>query len=160
MQLLFLKTLRRLIPDKTITYTFPGDNYFGDSYPWIGINYPFLDVIEYGNQYIDTFNVFRTNYPSESINQMEEEFGIPKSKIVWGLMIGCNENPHFEDVSLDTARNIAAKVKDEGYAGVMTWSINRDTDHRVEPKGTCNNLQTGYEDGSYLQLIKETLQAK
>lgn len=88
---------------------------------------------------------------------MEQEFGIPKSKIVWGLMIGCNEDIHFEDVSLNTAIQIASKVKEQGYAGVMTWSINRDTDHRISPVGTCNNMQTGYKDGTYLKILKEAL---
>ena len=33
----------------------------------------------------------------------------------------------------------------------------RDTNHRVEPVGSCTNLQAGYEDGTYLRTIHSVL---
>ena len=33
----------------------------------------------------------------------------------------------------------------------------RDTNHRVEPIGVCDDLQAGYEDGTYLKTIHEAL---
>ena len=87
---------------------------------------------------------------------MVSEFGVPKSKIVFGMAIGCND--FGEDIDLERAAELARYVKDEGLAGVMTWSWNRDTDHRVSANGTCNSLQTGQPDGSFLNVIYNELQ--
>ena len=53
-QLLFLHHLREALPaDKIITYTFPGSStqYSQE------INFPFRDVLRYGQNYVDAFNV-------------------------------------------------------------------------------------------------------
>ena len=36
-------------------------------------------------------------------------------------------------------------------------SINRDTDHRTDIYGECNELQTGYPDGTYIQVMSSLL---
>ena len=112
------------------------------------------------------------------MREMMEDFEIDPSKIVWGLAIGCNQN--FADVDLGKAVETAEYVKAYGMAGVMTWSINRykyifaylyvllswciyssftnrDTNHRIEPVGSCTDLQAGYEDGTYLKTIHSAL---
>ena len=59
-------------------------------------------------------------------------------------------------MSLAQAAEVANFVKEQGFAGVATWSINRDTDHRIQPVGVCNSLQTGYKDGTYLKIIRDS----
>jgi len=150
LQLLFLHHLREKLPaDKIITYTFPGDSQYGNQ----DINFPYRDILRYGQNYVDVFNVYRATY--KSMREMMEDFEIDPSKIVWGLAIGCNQN--FADVDLGKAVETAEYVKAYGMAGVMTWSINRDTNHRIEPVGSCTDLQAGYEDGTYLKTIHSAL---
>ena len=74
------------------------------------------------------------------------------------MSIGCNQNP-FETVDLSTAINYTNYVKNEGLAGIMTWSFNRDTDHRTSDS-ECNDLQTGQADGTFLRTINENLRQK
>lgn len=69
-------------------------------------------------------------------------------------MLGCNSPGPFTSIS--RAQEIANIVKNEGYAGVMTWSINHDTDHR-EPYPGCTPFQTGQPDGTYTNAISEIL---
>ena len=50
------------------------------------------------------------------------------------------------------------KAKFLGLAGVMIWSINRDTDHRQNyDAGICNLAQTGLPDGTYHTAISHVL---
>ena len=138
------------MPTKLMSYTFPAQGY--DFY----IDFPFRDVIQYGHQYLNTINVFRAN--TTAIHQMVTEFNIPKSKITWGMAIGCNQSP-FEQVDMAKAADEAQYVKDQGLAGVMTWSLNRDTDHRTSASnGHCNALQTEEADGTFIQIICDVLQ--
>ncbi len=49
------------------------------------------------------------------------------------MAIGCNPSVGYdtdEEVTVEEAESVAASVRDGGFAGVATWSINRDTDHR------------------------------
>lgn len=47
-------------------------------------------------------------------------------------------------------------AKDEGYAGVVLWSINRDTNHRILlPE--CDKLQSGRPDGTFTHAVSEIL---
>ena len=50
-------------------------------------------------------------------------------QIVWGMAIGCNQEP-FADVSIQVAEETAYEVNFGGFAGIATWSVNRDTNHR------------------------------
>ena len=64
-----------------------------------------------------------------------------------------------ENVDLEKAALYARYVKDESLAGVMTWSWNRDTDHRLGTSDNpCNDLQTGEPDGSFFRAIYNELQ--
>ena len=71
---------RKRMPTKLLTYTFPGDS--------TQLNFPFRDVLEYGHEYLNTINVFRAT--ANTIEEMVTQFGVPKSKIVFGMAIGCN----------------------------------------------------------------------
>ena len=53
MQLLFLHHLREsLSAEKIITYTFPADSQYNQE-----INFPFRDILRYGQDYVNAFNV-------------------------------------------------------------------------------------------------------
>ena len=71
------------------------------------------------------------------------------------MAVGCNQKP-FESVDIQKAINYTNYVKNEGLAGIMTWSLNRDTNHRTN-SSDCNNLQTGEADGTFLKTINENL---
>ena len=146
MHLYVVHEFRKRMPTKLLTYTFPGDS--------TQLNFPFRDVLEYGHQYLNTINVFRGEM--DTIQVLNSEYGVPKSKMILGLAIGCNQNP-FEDVDLAKALNYTEFVKNEGLAGIMTWSLNRDTDHRTLEEN-CNELQTGQPDGTFLETINKNLQ--
>ena len=147
-QLYFLKYLRSQLPTKLISYTFPGYNAL--------VDFPFQDVVQYGHQYLNTINVFRGQV--DTMETLNSDFGVPKSKLILGIAIGCNQKP-FEDVDLAQAINYTQIVKNENWAGIMTWSMNRDTDHRIPSDiGNCNELQTGQPDGTFLETITAHLQ--
>lgn len=71
------------------------------------------------------------------------------------MAIGCNS--HFEEVNLEAAKSQSKYAKELGLPGVMTWSINRDTNHRTENAGECNELQTGLSDGTFVNEIYKVL---
>ena len=51
-----------------------------------------------------------------------------------------------------------AEAKSLGLPGVMTWSINRDTNHRMDySAGECNIFQTGSPDGTFISAIRQVL---
>ena len=70
--LYFLSELRKRMPNKIITYTFPADDDGVD-------NFPFRDVLKYGHQYVNTINAYRAS--EESIIKMIEEYNVPRSKV-------------------------------------------------------------------------------
>ena len=70
-QLLLLQYLREVMPDKIITYTFPGDTE--------KINFPFREIAQYGHRYLDAINVFRAS--QSAMDQLVTEFEVPKSKV-------------------------------------------------------------------------------
>ncbi len=54
--------------------------------------------------------------------------------MVWGTTIGCAPsvgNDSDEEVTVSEAEDIAREVVDLGLRGMAEWSINRDTDHRL-----------------------------
>ena len=77
-QLYYLQQLRQKMPNKIISYTFPAANY-PKSDTVRTINFPFRDVVLYGQQYLNTINVFRAD--DETVNEMMYDLGVPKSKV-------------------------------------------------------------------------------
>ena len=71
-QLNLLKQLRQNMPNKIISYTFPGD---GDNF----IDFPYRDVVQWGQGYLNTITVYRAN--EEVINNLMFEMGVPRSKV-------------------------------------------------------------------------------
>ena len=62
------------------------------------------------------------------------------------MAIGCNSANDI--VSLTDAEATALDIKLQGFAGVATWSINRDTNHRYEifwPNINCKNSNSDIE---------------
>jgi len=136
------------MPEKVIGYTFP------DHADYL----PYRDVVTYGNSYLDFITVYRAN--QDKVDLLEQR-GVPRSKIIWGLAIGCNtvdgEYQRYADVPLEDAKDAASRVRIGGYAGVTTWSLNRDTNHRFLAEGGCSTLQTGEQDGAFINTIFEEL---
>jgi len=119
---------------------------------------PFREVVYFAHELLDTLTIYRAT--QAKVDLVENYTGISRSKIVWGLAIGCNDSDdfEFEDVPIEDARAAAQAVKAGGYAGVTTWSLNRDTDHRVEQvPGRCTKYQTGQEDGNFIRAISQNL---
>jgi len=143
-----LEKLRALLPDKIISYTFPraGDR--------DGLE-PFRSVAMYGHQYVDYFNVFGAKN-SGQINSVVS-LGVPIGKVVWGLNIGCNSE-YWGDVMIEDAMDAAVLAKQYKLGGVMTWSINKDTNKRMDNwDGACNEFQTGMEDASFVNAISSII---
>jgi GH18 family chitinase len=67
-------------------------------------------------------------------------------------MPGRHDAPN-EFTSLEDSKKAAEYVVSSGMAGVMLWSLNRDTNHRTGASGTV--FETGMEDGSYIKCISE-----
>ena len=70
-QLNLLKQLRQNMPNKIISYTFPVD---GNN-----IDFPYRDVVQWGQEYLNTITVYRAN--EEVINDLMFEMGVPRSKV-------------------------------------------------------------------------------
>jgi len=163
-QLYILETLKREMPDKIISYTFPSGRY--------GINYPFLDILKYGHQYLDTINLFGSKDVG-SIRQALNIKGISSRKLIWGIGIGCNEERrNIDDVNIVEAKDIARIAKAFELGGISIWSINRDTknpssfflppeekisiesnEKEFNPK--CNKFQTGLDTGAFMNVLKQ-----
>ena len=87
------------------------------------------------------------------MNQIFNQVSLPCFQLVWGLLIGCSNLP---SVNLEEAVFSASLAKAENFAGVMTWSVQKDTNHRTEDN-SCNDSQTGEVDGSFLLAISRAL---
>ena len=76
-------------------------------------------------------------------------------QILWGFYIGC----YHENIHVEEAMAYAEKAKSSGLAGVMVWSINKDTNHRFEHPydGACSPTQTGLPDGTYHKAIGQIM---
>ena len=73
------------------------------------------------------------------------------------MLIGCHPS-YFEDIDLTKALEYTQYAMDEKLAGIMIWSLQRDTNHRTE-SGDCNDFQTGQQDGLFLSTIASVLNA-
>jgi len=137
-QIELIKQLRENLPNEIISYTFP----------WSATSLLHKPVIENSHPYLDYIVGFRGEpYLLESIHGL----GVPKNKIVWGIT-----NVHA--CSLSTVLEAAEYVRLGGYGGVLTWSINSDTDHRGDgTPGECTEYQTGHPDGSFVNILSYLL---
>jgi len=138
-QLYLLDNLRARMPaNMMLTYTFPGKE----------ADFPFRDIAKYGHPYLDYINVHMATRKS-----MEKLIGIgvPRGKLSWGVPIGCNEEA-IGDYKLEETIRTSKIARDEGYAGVMHWSVQRDTNRRatLHYEQACCPLQTGMPDETYL----------
>ena len=71
LQLDMLEQLRKYMPNKIISYTYPG---YTDE---VGI--PYREVLKYGHQYLNTINVYRAI--DANIHDLNLELGVPRSKV-------------------------------------------------------------------------------
>jgi len=133
-----ISNLRSNLPDAILSYTFPGNPTSLLHKPVLEESYPYLD-------YIVGFR--GSSYLMEQIQSL----GIPPNKIVWGI-----NNVH--QCGLGGVLEAANFVRTGGYGGVLTWSINSDTDHRGSSgPGECTEFQTGHPDGTYVNMISYLL---
>jgi len=137
-------SLRNALPNKLIGYTLPDSS----DYP------PFREVASFAYLQLDYITLYRAN--QEQVSRLEDK-GVPREKIVWGIPIGCNSG-RADDMPLANAVDVVRTVKKGGYAGITTWSLNRDTNHRfLQAEGECNELQTGEPDASFINAIANEL---
>jgi len=121
----------------------------------VEIDAPYRDVLFFGHELLDTVTIYRAT--QEDADVLENLTGMYRSKIIWGLAIGCNEDPHA-DIPLPDAEEYARGVRANGYGGVTIWSINRDTDHRSNSRpGECGPWQTGLPDSTFIAGISQNL---
>ena len=66
--LYMIERLRRELPEKIISYTFPTGNY--------ELNFPFIDVVKYGQKHLDAINFFGTSF-----NYLEEHLPVDPKKV-------------------------------------------------------------------------------
>ena len=127
--------LRLEMPNKIISVTVPACTTCWN--PLLEASEPDLDYV----------TVFRARSNNIAINH------VPNHKIVWGIML-------TQDCLMTTTLEAATVVRDEGYTGVSTWSINSDTAQRGDYEyAECNQYQTGHEDASYINMISYLLNA-
>jgi len=137
-------SLRNALPNKLIGYTLPASL----DTP------PFREVASFAHSQLDYITLYRAI--QEEVSRLEDK-GVPREKIVWGIPIGCNGGI-TDDMPLPDVTDVARTVKSGGYAGITTWSLNRDTDHRfLQAEGECNELQTGEPDATFINAIANEL---
>lgn len=122
---------------------------------------PYASVVSAGHQYLSAINimaydVYWQGYDAKSELESIVSMGIPRSKIVWGIMPGKQDDPDVQ-TSVDDAKNIAQYVKEKGFGGVMIWDVNRDTDHRTGYSPGSNLQETGLPDGTYVNAVSAIL---
>lgn len=140
-QLYFFDNLRARMPvDMMLTYNFEADI----------LGFPLKDIIKYGHPYLDYITGNRAN---RDVMEQAIANGVPRSKLSWGVPIGCVPEEHEgKNYKLEDSIRTAELARDELYAGVSHWSIQRDTNHRTTDPAlpACNGEQTGMPDGFYL----------
>jgi len=144
-----ITSLRSSLPDKLLTLTVPAISH---SYE------PSRQVIASTTSLISALNVMAYDTYWKDYNASADflaftQIGVPKAKLVWGVMPGPSDCPH-EFTSERDAYNIAHFVKSQEMAGVMIWSINRDTNRRST---TERQSQTGLPDGTFTRLFGSSL---
>ena len=122
---------------------------------------PYKTVITDGHKYLTSltimaFDAYWDQYDPKVDFQNCLSYGVPKEKLVWGLMPGQHDAPK-EFTNLTAAKDIAEYVKDQQFGGVMVWDMNRDTDHRTSRQGDL--FQTGKPDGTFVNLMANILHA-
>jgi len=135
-----------------ITYTIPA--LVSNVSPWKETLQSTADVLDAVN--VMAYDVYWTGYNFEMDIAGLNEVGITNDKIVWGLMPGHHDAGN-EYTSLEDARAAASYVKESGLAGLMTWSLNRDTDRRSKGSGGDNLYQTGQPDATFVNALSQVL---
>lgn len=79
---------------------------------------------------------------------------LPKSKVVMGLMTGADDYGAY--LSPAQAAGYATWVKNNGYRGMMIWSLSNDNP-RPYPNGSGPKGETGSPTGSYVNAIATAL---
>jgi GH18 family chitinase len=66
------------------------------------------------------------------------DLGVPKNKLVLGMMPGCSD--HHRCTSAADVVNRTTHITTEGYAGVMTWDVDRDVAKITGYTGSVSDL--------------------
>jgi len=139
--------------DFHITFTIPALTYSVE--PW-------KTVITEASQFMDGINIMSYDYYWAGYNYTMDiqglmELGVPKSKIVLGLMPGHHDAGN-EYTSIEDAVEATRDAKQQGLGGMMTWDINRDTDKRMDyPQGQDNLYQTGKSKAAFINAISKAI---
>merc|ERR1711922_38783 len=140
-QLYLIYRLRSLLPNKIISYTFPSSPNYSPTYSL---------VIQSSISHLDYVSISQCSQSGRisGINELLE-MGVPQHKIVCGVIL--YRDCYYNENNGGMGNTIAAAelVLSEQLGGVMTWSINTDTDHRGDNEvGSCTDFQTGKSDGT------------
>jgi len=149
-QLYLIYRLRSLLPNKIISYTFPSSPNYSPTYSL---------VIQSSISHLDYVSISQCSQSGRisGINELLE-MGVPQHKIVCGVIL--YRDCYYNENNGGMGNTIAAAelVLSEQLGGVMTWSINTDTDHRGDNEiGACTDFQTGKSDGTYIDTISYIL---
>lgn len=137
-----INELRQRLPSKMISLTLPSCGYPCDYY---------RTIVNMTMDQLDYINMFRAT--EADIGVLENEYGVPRHKIVWGIQV-------TQDCLMADTMAAATMVREGGYSGVSTWSVNSDTAQRADYEyATCNEFQTGHPDGTYINMISYLLHA-
>jgi len=153
-QIHLIKSLREECgPDFHITYTVPA---LTESVT------PWMETMRDSIEYMDAINIMAYDVYWEGYDWMMdiaalEDLGVPRSKMVLGLMPGHHDAGN-EYTSLEDAKKATRDAMELGLAGMMTWDINRDTDQRMNyPAGADNLYQTGQGKATYINAISSVI---
>jgi len=153
-QVVLISHTRQLLgPSFHISYTIPALS--AQYEPWLSTIMGAIDHLDAVN--IMAYDYYWDGYDISQDVEMLEIMGVPRDKMVYGLMPGHSDAPN-EYTSLEDAENAARYAKEQGLGGVMTWDLNRDAYQRKNyPAGEDNLGQTGQADGAYINLLSQTL---
>ena len=120
---------------------------------------PYRSVIKQRHEQLDAINIMAYDYYWQGYDPLNDfaeliSLGVPKDKIVWGIMPG-RHDAMSEYTTVDDAVKTAKYVMENGLGGVMYWDVNRDTNHRSAPGKTSELFQTMQPDGTYLNAIHQ-----
>jgi chitinase len=148
-----IEELRTLLPDTIIIYTIPAQAVFLE--PWgsilgqVGDFVDFVQVSVYGYEW--------AGYDYRADFSALHSLGIAAEKTLFGIMPGCHDASGALTTSADDSTAYTKYALDHGMAGVVFYSVNRDTDHRSVSGGCL--YQSGQADGTYLQAAFAVISA-
>mmetsp|Transcript_18343 Transcript_18343/g.32978 ORF Transcript_18343/g.32978 Transcript_18343/m.32978 type:complete len:326 (+) Transcript_18343:4631-5608(+) len=145
-----IQELRKKSSKVKIIYQIPA---FGSTVaPWKDVVPKVKDLVTYIQ--VDVFDYYSSAYDTTQDFVTLASLGVDYKQMIYGVMPGCSHN-NVEFTSIRDAKDIAKYVAENGLAGIVISTINRDTNHRTDLDDCVG--QTGKPDGQYSKVIREAL---